>query len=147
MSNKQIEIIDNEQLQEISDRIELIIVTKYKRILVGVITGIVVSFSILTYFGFDYIQESLKEKVAKKIITSEFSNVVINKVTAEISKSIEATTSEINLNKELAQRLVDDIETSHTDILDAASNEFRRTIKVLKTLRIKVNNRNKVNDQ
>ncbi len=133
----EININNNEQLEVIVEKIEKKIIAKYKNKFIGLIVGVSVALSIITYFGIGNIQKSLTEKVAKKLINDKFKN----EVSKDISKSLSKPTSEIinqmKENKAITDSILKEIQSEHDDVIQAATNEFKRTIEVLRKVREK----------
>ena len=133
----EININNNEQLEVIVEKIEKKIIAKYKNKFIGLIVGVSVALSIITYFGIGNIQKSLTEKVAKKLINDKFKN----EISKDISKSLSKPTSEIinqmKENKAITDSILKEIQSEHDDVIQAATNEFKRTIEVLRKVREK----------
>lgn len=133
----EININNNEQLEVIVEKIEKKIIAKYKNKFIGLIVGVSVALSIITYFGIGNIQKSLTEKVTKKLINDKFKN----EVSKDISKSLSKPTSEIinqmKENKAITDSILKEIQSEHDDVIKAATNEFKRTIEVLRKVREK----------
>lgn len=129
------EVLSEDQLNKITQQIEKRLIERYRNKFIGALTGITVVLVILGYLGLDRLQDSISDKVTSKVLTEQFKRELIKSISDSISVASSQILSKIQENKSKSDSVLNEIEMQHRSVVEAATNEFERTIEVLLRVR------------
>lgn len=134
--------MENEKIQLLAEQIENQIVQKYKRKFIGITTGFAAAIVVLGFLGFASLKDSVAQRAIDLLVDEQFEKQIIDSVSDSLSSPSSAILTNMKNMEMEADSILKEINTEHERVVEAATNEFGRTIEVLGKVRKEYSNTN-----
>lgn len=129
--------LTDQQISDLSTKIEEDIVKKYKKRFIGTIAGLTIVAAAIVFFGWSALVNSVTDKIINKIVNDKFKQNVIKKVSESISSESNEIVDHMVRNQDESDNILSNIKAEHERVIDAATHEFGKTVDVLRKVREK----------
>lgn len=128
-------VLNDDQLQILTEQIHEKIIQQYKRKFLGISVGFTVALGVIGYFGVEKLQDFAADKVLNKLLDEDFKHKIIRVVSDSLASSSFEILNQMKINKAKTDSILSEVHSQHEAVIEAATQEFGRTVEVLQKVR------------